>query len=274
MGSYRRGDGGALVEEVVARRSGRCAARRTPPRAPRTRGTGRTASRSCARRAAPLRAMITAPTSTPESSAIRIAGATALPRNRPITPASLTSPMPMPPGVGERRDQQEAAGGGARDQARRLTGGVERRAEHEREHGAERGDAVGDDAVLEVDQRRGHHEQDQRHAQRDARRASRARSRRRRTAQRCPPRRAGSAGRSARRSCGSGRAAQPGEDRDVVVGLAPASRSRGSASRGDDRFVARQAVDDDVQERAEDRAEDSCEGEPPWSMIDRRREPA
>ena len=49
-------------------------------------------------RSTPLRATIAAPTSTPASSANKIAGTTARPRNRPITPASLTSPMPMPPG--------------------------------------------------------------------------------------------------------------------------------------------------------------------------------
>ena len=34
----------------------------------------------------------------PLSSAMSSAGATAEPRNRPIIPASFTSPMPMPPG--------------------------------------------------------------------------------------------------------------------------------------------------------------------------------
>ena len=66
--------------------------------------------------------------------------------------------------VGERGEQQEAAGGGAGDQTFGLTGGVERDAEHEREHGAERGDLVGDDPVLEIDQRGGHDDQDQRDA--------------------------------------------------------------------------------------------------------------
>ena len=49
----------------------------------------------------------------------------------------------------------------------RLAGGVERRAEDDGKHRAGRGDHVGDDAVLEVDQRRGHDEQDQHDAQHD-----------------------------------------------------------------------------------------------------------
>ncbi len=75
--------------------------------------------------------------------------------------------MPMPPGIGERREQQKAAGGGARDQAFGLAGGVQRGAEDEREHRAEQRQPVGDDPVLEVDQRGGHDDQDQRDAERD-----------------------------------------------------------------------------------------------------------
>ena len=54
---------------------------------------------------------------------------------------------------------------------------------------------------------------------------------------------------------------QPGEDRDVVVGLDRRAAARAVRGRFDERLVAGQAVDDDVQERAEDRAEDSREGD-------------
>ena len=67
---------------------------------------------------------------------------------------------PHAAGVGERSDQEEATGGGARDQASELTGRVERRAEHERQHGTEHGDLVGNDPVFEVDHRGGHDDQD------------------------------------------------------------------------------------------------------------------
>ena len=54
---------------------------------------------------------------------------------------------------------------------------------------------------------------------------------------------------------------QPGEDRDVVVGPHRRVAAGAVRGRGDDRLVPGQAVDDDVQERAEDRAEDSGEGD-------------
>ena len=52
---------------------------------------------------------------------------------------------------------------------------------------------------------------------------------------------------------------QPGEDRDVVVGLDRRGAARAVRRRFDDRLVARQAVDDDVQERTDDRTKYSCE---------------
>src|SRR5207237_9669245 len=54
---------------------------------------------------------------------------------------------------------------------------------------------------------------------------------------------------------------QVGDDWDVVIG--PHGRPAAGAARGrrDQRFVPRQPVGDDVQERADDRAKDSREGE-------------
>ncbi len=84
-----------------------------------------------------MRAITTAPTSTPESSAIRIAGATARAEEQAHHAGELDVAHAHAARVGERREQQEAAGGGARDQAFGLAGGVERGAEDEREHRAE-----------------------------------------------------------------------------------------------------------------------------------------
>ena len=92
---------------------------------------------------------------------MRIAGATAAPRNRPIIAGELHVAHAHAAGIGERGEQQQATGGRARDQAFGLAGGIEREADRERQDRAERGEAVGDDAMLEVDQRGRHDEQDQ-----------------------------------------------------------------------------------------------------------------
>jgi hypothetical protein len=63
----------------------------------------------------------------------------------------------------------KATGRGGRDQAFRLAGWVEREPDRERQHGAERRQLVGDDAVLEVDQRDRNDQQDQHDAERDRR---------------------------------------------------------------------------------------------------------
>ena len=150
-------------------------------------------------------------------------------------------------GIGERRDQQEAAGGGAGDQACKLARWVERGAEHEREHGAERGDLVGDDPVFEVNYGRGYDDQDQRDAQGDARQrvvCEHGADTQRRGAPLDE--------RVARRDRLAAAAAvaaqqQPGEDRDVVV--RPHRRVASGAVRGrrDDRLVPGQTVDHDVR---------------------------
>src|SRR3978361_1684275 len=86
---------------------------------------------------APFSAMIAAPATAPLTSATRIAGATAAPRNRPMTAASLTSPQPRPcarrdgahphpPGIRETRQQQQAPRAGGGDQPL----GLARRVEH------------------------------------------------------------------------------------------------------------------------------------------------
>ena len=53
---------------------------------------------------------------------------------------------------------------------------------------------------------------------------------------------------------------QPGEHRDVVVGLDRRAAAGAVRGRRDQRLVARQPVGDDVQERADDRAEHAGEG--------------
>ena len=55
-----------------------------------------------------------------------------------MTAASLTSPMPMPAGIGERGDEQEAARGGAGDQVLGERAGVASAATSAtRHHGAD-----------------------------------------------------------------------------------------------------------------------------------------
>ena len=69
--------------------------RRTARRGRRRPGTGRTGRPPCGRGGASTTIRRRA---SPSTSATSIAGATARPRNRPITAASLTSPMPIPAG--------------------------------------------------------------------------------------------------------------------------------------------------------------------------------
>ncbi len=91
-----------------------------------------------------------------------------------------------PARVGERRQQQRTAGGRTRDQAGRLAARVERESDAERQHGAKRGQAVGDDAVLDVDQHDRYEQEDEDDIQSDRR--GRAAREHRRDAQQCAQR--------------------------------------------------------------------------------------
>src|SRR5256714_3143786 len=71
-------------------------------------------------------------------------------------------------GIRKRGCEQQAARDGAREQPFGLAGGIECQADAEPEQRTEGGDAVGDDAVLEVDQRRRHEQQDEHDAERDS----------------------------------------------------------------------------------------------------------
>ena len=109
--------------------------------------------------------------------------------------------------VGERREQEEAAGGGRGDQVLGQLVDVHRRLDRDGRHRRGRQEPVGDDAVVEVDQRdrdeQGHEDEPEPRVAVGALDEDDAR----RTGRRSPPPPAGSARRSARRSCGSGRAA-------------------------------------------------------------------
>ncbi len=123
---------------------------------------------SCGPRARLSLAITSAPTSTPASSAIRIAGATARAEAEAHHPGELDVTHAHATGIGKRRKQQKASGRGACDQPLGLAGRVQRDAYGERKHRTRSGDPVGDDAVLEVDQRGRHHDQNQHDAQRDS----------------------------------------------------------------------------------------------------------
>ncbi len=94
----RSAGAGRAPKETRRRTSRRSAGRRASPRRRRRRGTGPNGTLVLRPSWAPLRAMMTAPTITPESRPKSIATATSRPRNRPSMPASLTSPIPMPAG--------------------------------------------------------------------------------------------------------------------------------------------------------------------------------
>ena len=98
QGGYRRQRARALVKEVIDVDIDELLAHEhAHERAEREERTERD-SRLAALARALARDDHAAPTSDAADSATRIAGATAAPSSRPITPASLTSPMPMPPG--------------------------------------------------------------------------------------------------------------------------------------------------------------------------------
>ena len=63
------------------------------------------------------------------------------------------------------RHQQEATRGGAGDQSCGLCAGIEGAPERDGQDRAQCGDLVGNDAILEIDQRGGQDEQDQNNTQ-------------------------------------------------------------------------------------------------------------
>ena len=69
----------------------------------------------------------------------------------PSTNASLTSPIPIPDGREQRGHEQEAAGPEGRDQSSGRSREAQRGGEREPGDGERQRDAVGDDAVAQVD---------------------------------------------------------------------------------------------------------------------------
>ena len=121
---------------------------------------------------------------------------------------------------------------------------------------------VGDDPVLEVDQRRRHDDRI------SAMLSAIARPSRAQHGAGAQHRRQRLDERVARRDRLTAAAAvsaqqQPGEDRHVVVGLDRRAAAGAVRAGVTQRLVAWQAVDDDVQERAAERAEHACESDPP-----------
>src|SRR5256714_3024523 len=164
-------------------------------------------------------------------------------------------------GIRKRGCEQQAARDGAREQPFGLAGGIECQANAEPEQRTEGGDAVGDDAVLEVDQRRRHEQQDEHDAERDSggRVAGQHRTYAQRGRHRLDERVAlGDRGRAAAAAAAQ---QQVGDDRDVVVRLD--RRTAGGAVRAGrhERLVSRQAVCDDVQERPHDGAQETGESD-------------
>ena len=154
---------GACALEEASRRTDRPA--RAPRARPRSRpepGTARTARRACAPPPHPC-AIMARPTSDPVRKATSRAGITDTPRYSPITPASLTSPMPMPAGWASARARNAA---NAPAPATRYSGRPGRSTTAHAPHavdGRHEHDRVRDHPALQVD----HREDDQRRGERE-----------------------------------------------------------------------------------------------------------
>jgi hypothetical protein len=150
--------------------------------------------------------------------------------------------------VQQRGQREQRARGEAGDDPLELAAGIQRAAEHERERRGGERQPVGDDLVVEVDERDRHEERHQHDPEDEARRVTGVHERDR-------PEEDGGHHLDGRIALGDRRRAaatapaeqQPREDRDVVVRLDRRVAGAAVRARRDERLAPRQAVGDDVQ---------------------------
>ena len=163
-------------------------------------------------------------------------------------------------GGGERGEQEEPAGGGARDEPLGLPAGVEREADDDRGDGRGTGELVRDDPVLEVDERHRDQERDEDEPEDHLRGVVVVDG----DGDRGQRRGAGLDERVAGGDAGAAAAAaaaqqQPGEQRDVVPRLHRVLAAHAVRAPGDEGHAARHAECHDVEERADEEACEGCE---------------
>ena len=203
----------------------------------------------------PLRAMITPPTIVPASMRHEQGDADVAPEEQAHDERELHVPHAHAAGIGDRRDEQEAAGRDGRDQ---VLGQRARIGQHEDRRRGDRADdhqLVRDDPEVDVDDRHRHEQQHEGEAEPDllaraeAQDDERHQHRGRQLDERVAP--------GDRRPARAAAAAQqePREDGDVVVGLDRRLAAGAAGTRDGEGLALRQPVGDHVQERSEDRTE-------------------
>ena len=177
--------------------------------------------------------------------------------------------------VGERRQQEEAAAGGARDQALDLAGWVEQQAEDDRGDRRGGGELVRQQARVEVDQRQRDEERDEHEPEHELRGVVVVDGDDEHEQQRGP----GLDERVAARDRLAAVAAapsqqQPRDDGDVVARAHRRVALRAVRARVLEHRAARQPVGDDVEERADDEAAQQGDERPKsmatWRRLDER----
>jgi hypothetical protein len=153
--------------------------------------------------------------------------------------------------------EEDAAADRGREQPLDLARRIERGAEHQPEHRRGRRQAVGDDAVVEVDQRDRHEERDEHEPEHELGDVAVVHGGDGEPQERRDEldRRVAAADRDAAVAAPTAQE-QPGDDRHVVVRAHRRAAARARRARRDEREAGRQAIRDDVEERADDEPEE------------------